>query len=135
MNKIKAYLSHAIMGVKGSDATEEYIKSNNRKAIEMGETIRGCFPELDLHIPAEHEAFVHRAYTKGYLTIDQILDIDCDIINGVGLVLVYNHEGHCSRGMKREIDHAESKGIPIIVFKTLSCNTIHEVCKLFNLKE
>jgi len=116
MRKIKAYLSHAIMGVNGANATEEYINANNKKAICMGKNLRTLIPNLSLHIPAEHEAFVHRAYTMGHLTIDQILDIDCDIINGVDIVLVYNHEGQLSNGMKREIDYANKHKIPIIVF-------------------
>lgn len=134
MRQIKAYLSHSIMGKMGSSATEEYIKSNNRKAVVMGKNIRGCFPEIDLHVPAECEAFVHRAYKMGHLTIDQILDIDCDIVDGVDLLLVFNHENHISHGMKVEMDHAKEHNIPVVEFSEMNLEVIDEILKFLRGK-
>lgn len=142
MKQIKVYLSHPIRGKMGNAATEEYIKSNNEKAVVMGNAIRlifirfvDDFPEIDLHVPAKHEVFVHRAYKMGYLTEDQILDVDCDIIDGVDLLLVFNHENHISRGMKIEMDYAEKHNIPIIEFSGITLGLIDKIVKMFNLKE
>ena len=123
----KAYLSHPIMGKQSRDATEEYIEVNNAKAAFTGHLIRAALPELDLHVPSDMEAFVHRAYKLGHMTIDQILDVDCNIITECDVLLVYDHEFHTSSGMQREIDHANSLGIPIVVFNSFNDEVLLDI--------
>ncbi len=125
----RVYLSHPIMGVEAMESTEETIAKNCRKAIEYGEQLRKNYPDVEFYIPAEHEAFVHRAYKMGCLSIDQILEIDCDIISDCDMVILYNHEGVLSNGMKIEAEFAYTHFIP--TFNWLAVETIGK----FLLKE
>lgn len=112
---MKIYLSHAIMGVKGTNALEEYIQENLQKAINLAVMLRAVYPDVQFYVPAEHEDFVNRTYKKGYLTIDQILDIDCDIIATCDAVLFYNHEGVLSNGMKKELKFTQENCISYVI--------------------
>lgn len=110
---MKAYLSHCIRGAKGADATHEDMEQNCKAAIEYGNKLRNAIPDLDLYIPAEHEAFVQRAYDKGFMTEDQILSVDCDILRDMDCVIAYNPE--CiSHGMQVEVDFATHNNIPVL---------------------
>lgn len=130
---IKAYMSHSIMGKQGKNAIEEYIEVNNAKAKFTGNLIRTALPKLDLHVPSDMEAFVHRAYKLGHMTIDQILDVDCNIINECDLLLVYDHEFYISSGMQREIDHATMLGIPIVVFNSFNDEVLLDIERAISL--
>ena len=115
--KIRAYLSHPIRGVYGDKCPEEQIKFNCQQAIAWAKALRiyfGC--NLEIHVPAEHDEHMLIAMKKGYLTIDQVLDIDCVIVSRRDVVLIANWEDHISGGMRREIDTAYRRGIPYRVF-------------------
>lgn len=135
MDKIKVYMSHPIRGKGGSKTTYEEMKANNQKAIVKGKDIQSCFPELDVYIPAEHDEFVIIAYQKDYITIDQLLDVDCEIVKKCKLLLVYNWENCLGGGMKREVECAKEHNIPVIEFSELDVNVIDKIVKLFNLEE
>jgi len=122
--KLKVYLSHPIMGIKGVKATEKEIKANVEKAIRMVNKIRTMFPELDVYCPAEHETFVHLAYKLNKLSIDDILKIDCQLIKDCKLLLAYNWQYVLSNGMKTEVEFASKNNIPIITFRNDSIFTI-----------
>lgn len=120
-------MSHSIMGKQGKNATEEYIEANNVKAKFTGNLIRTALPELDLHVPADMETFVHRAYKLGHMTIDQILDVDCNIITECDLLLVYDHEFYTSSGMKVEMNYANKLNIPVVVFNSFNDEVLADI--------
>lgn len=112
--KVTAYLSHPIRGKKGGDATIEDIKLNCKKAIEFANRLRKDIPELDLYVPAEHELPpVGYILRKGYMTVDQILDVDCEVLEERDLLIVYGSVGGRSSGMLKEINHAYDAAKPI----------------------
>lgn len=110
---MKAYLSHCIRGIKGETATMDDMRHNCEAAIGYGNMLRKNMPELDLYIPAEHEDFVQRVYEAGWITVEQILDVDCSIISTKDIVIVYNPEG-ISPGMRVEIDYAKLHNMKVM---------------------
>lgn len=116
MSKITAYISHPIRGKAGNDATEEDMNNNNLKAKTMGGYLRTLMPNLTLYIPAEMDDFLIPRGIKPVKIVEELLALDCAIIKGRDILLVYNHDGHISDGMQREIDYAKEHNIPIIVF-------------------
>jgi hypothetical protein len=110
---MRVYLSHSITGPKGSAATKEDMKENCDKAKLVAKTLRAIYPEVEFYVPAESENFVGKAYTKGYLTIAQILEIDCDIIRECDAVIFYNIEG--SNGCKIELECTQNECIPYAI--------------------
>jgi hypothetical protein len=112
VNKLTIYLSHPISG----GGTDNLIiqKKNCKKAIEFGEWFRKTWPEVHLYIPAESEPFVGNAYKYNFLTISQILDIDCLILADCNGILAFCPNGKESAGMSYEIDFAERVKIPVL---------------------
>ena len=107
---MRVYLSHAIRGAKGEACTREQQKKNCDNALAFAEEIRKACPWIDLYVPAEHEEFVQIAYDKKYLTVDQILEVDFEIIRGCQAVLVYAPNGEeIQGGRKAELDFALGK--------------------------
>lgn len=90
------------------------MKVNNDRAISFGELICHEFPNIYWYIPGEHDEFVLIAYKNKLLTEEQILSIDCEIIDTCNFMLVFSPDDYISRGMKVEIDHCMYKHIPII---------------------
>jgi len=125
--KVKAYLSHPIRGKNGVNVTAEGMNKNNDKAKFIGNIFRLAFPELDLHIPAEMEEFVGRAYRLQYINESQILDVDCHIIDSCDFVIYYDHQGGFSMGMKKEVNHAKAIGVPGITITSLSDETLFRI--------
>jgi len=113
-NELKVYISHSISGKMGTDATQEYMDVNNKKAIAFGKALSEEFPSINFHIPGAYEEFVGPAYRKGHLTREQILDVDCDIISRSNFIIVFAPDDYISGGMKVEIDYATLHSIPII---------------------
>jgi len=121
-NRYRIYLSHAIRGPKGSFASEKTIARNCQKAIQVGKQIQAYlldwekldgFPAGSIYVPAEHDEALRIALDKGFLTVDQILEIDCEIVGRCDLLLAY---GPISSGMKAEIQYAQKHNIPILFF-------------------
>ena len=118
--KYDAYISHCIRGAKGMDATHEDMERNCAATMIYVEQLRLANPGLKLYVPAEHEDFVQIAYEEHLLKEEQILHIDCCIIDSCTMVIAHNPE--CiSRGMRVEIDYAKSKGIPVLYTKGCYC--------------
>lgn len=118
MIKIKFYLSHPIRGSKGKDATPTDMQKNNEVAIEIANYLRKHLTVLiDIHVPAEMEEFVLIAYYLGILTEQQILAVDCKIIEGCDAVILYAPEDIISGGCKIELDYATKHGIPVFIGK------------------
>jgi len=115
--KIKVYLSHFIRGPEGSEATPDVIKANCDKAKEWGKALWLYFGNnLKLYVPAEHDEALLIAMKKNYLTVDQVLDIDCTIVRTCDVLLIAKWGAGFSEGMCREIDTAKRLGIPTRVF-------------------
>ena len=112
---MRLYVSHSIRGRAGRSATAEQMNLNCQKAIKLGKQLREEFPKHEFYIPADHDLFVQKAYLKGYLTEEQILDIDCDIIKGCDALIIYTPDGYISYGMNVEIDYTTEHNIPIFV--------------------
>jgi len=114
-SKIRAYISHSIAGKYGRSATDIQKIANCKKAIDFGKLLYKEFPNIDFYIPGEHDEFVIIADRKGYLTIEQILDIDCEIISRCNFLVVLSPDDYISKGMRIEIDYAVANDIPVIV--------------------
>ena len=125
---MNTYMSHPIRGSMKDKATEEFIKSNCNAAMIIAAQIRVYmsvnYREVDfaLYVPAEHEAFVHRSYLYGMLTVAQILEIDCKIIEEDfnDLLLIYAPYGPPVEGCHVELTHARKCEIDVVVFKDLA---------------
>jgi len=124
MGQISVYVSHAIQGKKGKDATEEDMKRNNQKAIIFGKVLRHHFPKLEVYVPADGDEFVIVAYQKRWLTVEQILEIDKIILRRRNFLLVYSPDGYLSRGMRVEVEEAGLCGMPCIVVPGLDKGSI-----------
>lgn len=115
---MRVYCGHSIQGKYGKDATETQIKENCDAIIVLAKQLRKALPDIEFYVPAEHEDFVHRAYLGGYLTIPQILEIDCQIIDSCAAVVILVPNGdELQGGRKIEYDYAVEKNIPVVVYR------------------
>ncbi|KKK51492.1 hypothetical protein LCGC14_3114410 [marine sediment metagenome] len=115
---MKLYLGHPIQGLQGDKVTKTEVAMNNTAAIAVAEYIEDHITsDIDIHVPARMEDFVHLAYEMGVLNIPQILAIDCKIIEGCDALLVYAPYGMVTGGCKIEFDHALQCHKPIFVFE------------------
>ena len=114
MSEIRAYVTQSIRGKFGKDATDEQRKENSDKAIAFGNLLRDEFPMVDFYVPGEHHEIDTIAYRKGYMTEEQILDIDCTIISRCSFIIVYSPDDYIGEGMQIEVDHAVKSHIPVI---------------------
>jgi len=114
---MKVYLSHSIRGSKGNAATQTEQKACCDAAIALGERISAEIPSLELYIPGANEEFVAIAYRKSYMTIDEILDVDCTIIDNCEAVIVYvPTDDQLQGGRLVEFKHAVDTDKPVICF-------------------
>ena len=114
---MKFYLSHAIRGQAGPNASHDVQAKNCADAIRIANSLRQRFPKLSLYVPAEHEIFIQIAYDGEYLTEGEILEIDCHIIDNCDGVLFYVPEGdELQGGRKIEYDHTVAVEKPLAVF-------------------
>ncbi len=68
----------------------------------------------------DRHAVVQTAFLSGHLTIADILDIDCKIIDGCDGVIVYVPRYELLQGGRKvEYDHAKANNIPVITFATI----------------
>lgn len=113
---MKAYYSHPIRGAKGHKATQEDMRLNNEIAIVHARHLGVLLPSIDIYCPAAHDTFPAVALRHGALTIEQVLTIDCLILQECDLVIVDCWENDMSDGMKVEIHHAELMEIPVFKY-------------------
>jgi len=117
---LNIYLSHKISdGCKNDIKTQE---ENCKRAVAVGKCIEYNITKgkIDIYIPGGYsERFVGKAYRKGYMTVEQILEIDCDILAECDIVLCYIPEGdELNGGRKVEVKYAEKIGKPYFLFNT-----------------
>ena len=113
----RIYVSHSIRGIKGINATDEDMIVNNAKAISLGEHLRKHFKSLGFYVPGDGDEFVMIAYRSKFLTENEILSVDCQIIDTCDAVLAFIHDQHVSGGMLVEILHAHETGKPVFLAK------------------
>lgn len=114
---MRIYVSHAVRGVLPlglGESLQERCEANNRIAIQLGKELREYWPEVDWYIPGEHDTFPIAAMGLELLTVDQVLDIDCEIISKCDALFPVRWEPGPSEGMVREWEFAKSHNIPII---------------------
>lgn len=117
---LRLYLSHRI-----TSPTPEGQELNCLAAISFAKGLRYYFPDVEIHVPAECEPFVAKAYGSGMLTVPQILDIDCQIIKkDCQGVIFYAPDGKLSPGMQVEFEFCGKNNIPWIVVKDLAIEKI-----------
>lgn len=105
----QAYFSHPIRG--GGYIPQE---QNLKAAIFEANRLRMIYPTLDIYVPAEGEPFVGRAYKSEWLTEEQILDIDCRILEqDCSLLIIYPYMGQIGRGSFIELARAFEDTIPV----------------------
>jgi hypothetical protein len=111
---IRVYVSHSIRGKKGKNATMEDMEVNNKKAIEFGKKLRSRILEVDFYVPGDHDEFVTLAFLAKYITEEQILKVDCEIVQRCCFLVAYAPDQYISKGMGIEIDFAYRNGIPVV---------------------
>jgi len=115
---MKLYMGHPIAGLAGNKATETEIAANCEAAITVANYIREHITaSIDIHVPAEMENFVHLAYLMGILNIEQILAVDCKIIESCDALLIYTPYNIVVGGCKIELDHALRCHKPVFIFE------------------
>ena len=115
---MRYYLSHSIRGKYGKDATPSQMKENCDRVVLIAKFIRRTVPAAELYVPAEHEDFVSIAYRDKYLTEQQILEIDCKIIDNCDGVIVFcPPDDPINGGRKVEYDHAVATNKPVLIFE------------------
>ncbi len=120
---MKFYLSHSIQGKYGKDATPTQMKENCDAAISIADAIRATLKNatVEIYTPAEHEDFVGIAYRDEYLTIEQVLEIDCKIIDTCDGVIVYvTPDDPLNGGRLVEYCHAEKTNKPVMIFQEMA---------------
>ena len=93
---------------------------NNARAALFGEVLRGHFKGLGIYVPGDGDEFVMLAHRNGYLNEDQILFVDCQIVDTCDAMLAFIHDQHVSGGMLVEILHAQKTGKPVFLAKNLT---------------
>lgn len=118
---MKFYFSHSIRGKAGPDASLDVQTQNCQDAIRVANILRKLFPKLELYVPAENETFVRIAYDNAYLSIDDILWINCRIIDGCAGLLIYVPQGDVIQGGRFiEYNHAVRTNKPVVIFNKAS---------------
>ena len=105
------YLSHAI--ADGGTLNTEERAENRRKAYKFAGWLRDKFPQIRFFCPAEMEVFVAKALKGEYLTLDQVLNVDCEIIKECEGLIAYTPKGKTSKGMDIEIEFANANNVPV----------------------
>jgi len=116
---INAYLSHPIRGANPNPGPMD-IENNLDRAKHVARILRAVFPDLDLYCPAEQDSFPQKAMELGLLSVDEVLNIDCEILSGMDVLLVFGSEDKLSEGMKAEVASAKYWHLPICYFETFS---------------
>lgn len=109
---VKAYYSASIRGRLGNHASDDDIRENTKLGIAHAAEIQARFGTmLDLYVPHAHDTIVQLLWRSGVITVDNILDADCAIIETCDFMIV---DGFHSDGVRVEIEYCEAAGTPII---------------------
>lgn len=124
MSILRVYLSHSMRGTAGPDASLEIQSANCERIKMVAMTLRyELGSSVEIYVPAENETFIQIAYKLGLLTVDQILEVDCKIIDKMDMVIcnVEESKGDVLQGGREiEVFHAAKTQKPAFVFER--CN-------------
>ena len=116
---MRYYLSHSIRGKYGKDATPSQMKANCDRIINIADDIRFALPSVELYVPAEHEDFVLNAFLNGYMNEQQILAVDCMIIDKCdGVIIFCPPDDPICGGRTVEREHAIVTSKPMLIFQS-----------------
>lgn len=117
---IRLYLSHPIRGKMPEGLSKEEqleIQAENCAQTKyFAQRIRDLNLPIELYVPAEHEDFIQIAFREGMVTEEQILIVDCKIIDACDGVIYYDPQYGFSNGMDVERLHQERTNKPGITF-------------------
>jgi len=123
MIHVKGYFSASIRGRASADelyaehVPQAVINRNIEAARKMSARIRQYFGNLlELYVPHDQDQIIQILNAAGHVTVKQILDGDCKIIEGVDILFVWKKGGFISGGMQYEMDYAEDHNIEVVVF-------------------
>jgi len=119
MSKLTVYICHNIRGIKGDNATAEDMLINNNNAINFAMTLRNLFPNIDFYVPAEMDKFLVSHTISPVWIVEQLLVLDCAIIDHRDLLLVWIPDQYISNGMMVELLHASIINKKIAVVRTI----------------
>ena len=115
--ELSCYMSHHIRGPEGDKATAETRMANKAKAKKVARTLRQNFP-IEVYCPGDNDEWAEIGYSEGIITVDQILDIDCKIIDARDCMIMYHQYDKMGGGMVRELDHCIKTGKPYMIIDT-----------------
>ena len=119
---MRLYLSHRI-----TSPTPEGQELNCLAAIAFAKGLRYYFPGVEIYVPAESEPFVAKTYKLGMLTVNQILEIDCQIIlKDCEGAIFYSPDGELSPGMRVEYNFCQLEHVPFIIVNSLALAQISQ---------
>jgi len=83
------------------------------------------FPKFYLYVPADHELFIHHAYSNEFLTKKQISLTNCDIIKECNLLILFgDYKPPTDIAILKELQYAKQEKIPIYSMPDLSPHAI-----------
>jgi len=113
MVHITGYFSHPIRGKKGDAATDEDIRLNNDIASVVARSLQTMLPGLTLYVPGDHDDVPTLLLKRGDVSIDQLLDADCTLLDQQDILVIFNPEHGLSQGMQTEVYRASDLGKPL----------------------
>lgn len=119
-SKPMIYLAHPMRGKKGDtkESNVDYANQNKNSctAINNVRWLRDHYPQVDWYCPGEVEPPVQTAHQLGYLSINQILEIDFTIIRDRCLGLLA-HRWESSVGVDKEVENCKDFQYPYSIFE------------------
>lgn len=91
------------------------MNENCKRARIFTERLRRELPDLKVHLPADYEAWVQIAYWHEFITEEQILRVDCEILSTCDGMIVFAPDDYISKGMQVEIDWCNTNKIPYLM--------------------
>ena len=77
-------------------------------------------PKCNIYVPAEHEMFIHCAYTNGLLSDEQIIAINCEIINNCDLLILFGGFKSKDNAAIQEAVYARERDVAVYTMPDLS---------------
>ena len=125
---LKVYFSHRISG--GLEDPKDIFEINCLVARDFVEELQKAFPDVEFYVPGgPSEEFVNKAYKKSYLSVAQILNIDCDILAEKDVVLCLVPKGDKLQGGRQvEVEFARKISKPVYIVADIrhAINSLNE---------
>jgi hypothetical protein len=101
---VRIFCSHPIRGASGD------VEGNSKKALGYAKRLRKDFPEVEWYIPAEQDRFPQTAMFYEFMTIEQVLEVDLEILYQCDGLLSFYWEK--SEGVEKEFEFAIECDMP-----------------------